>query len=99
MAALLEDPECAVLQWQVILGSLEPSKESSLEVRVLCASAGDEGSAARRQLVRDRVERFFYVEAPSSDRFQLVFVGGMHEFQRSSTGNKVIKFVDRYNTC
>lgn len=37
MAALLNNEECGVLQWQAILDKLEPSLESCLEIRLMCS--------------------------------------------------------------
>ncbi|KAI0538235.1 hypothetical protein GGR58DRAFT_311466 [Xylaria digitata] len=93
LAALI-NAEGAILQWQVILGTMEPSRESSLEVRVLCAAGDDDSS---REAFVDRLTTFLHVYDMNSHRFRLEFVQDMDGFERSSTGRKVIKFIDRYN--
>ncbi|KAJ2996305.1 hypothetical protein NUW58_g1009 [Xylaria curta] len=92
----LMDAQGDVLQWQVILDTMEPSKESSLEIRVLCATRNKDPSSARQALA-DELAFFLHVYDMNSHRFQLTFVESMDGFERSSTGRKVIKFIDRYN--
>ncbi|KAK5627485.1 hypothetical protein RRF57_003200 [Xylaria bambusicola] len=89
--------ESSILQWQVILGTMAQSKESSLEVRILCAARDHEGSSPVRQVIADRVTDFLHVYDMNRHRFQLRFVESMDGFERSATGRKVIKFLDRYN--
>ncbi|KAI0448764.1 hypothetical protein F5B21DRAFT_496565 [Xylaria acuta] len=88
--------ESAILQWQVILGRMEPSLESSLEVRVLCA-AREEDTMSAQQAIADRIATFLHVYDMNSHRFRLNFVESMNGFERSETGCKVIKFIDHYN--
>ncbi|KAI0431941.1 hypothetical protein F5Y09DRAFT_330016 [Xylaria sp. FL1042] len=90
------ETERAILQWQVILGTMEPSKESSLEVRILCAMGDDDCSLTKRNIVA-KVTEFLHVYEMNCHRFQLKFVDGIDGFERSTTGRKVIKFIDRYN--
>ncbi|KAI1424750.1 hypothetical protein F5Y12DRAFT_750787 [Xylaria sp. FL1777] len=90
------DAESAVLQWQVILGTMEPSQESSLEVRILCAMRGEDSSSVKLAIA-GRLTEFLHVYDKNSHRFQLKFVEGIDGFERSTTGRKVIKFIDRYN--
>lgn len=94
--AAIMNAESSVLQWQVILGTMAQSKESSLEVRVLCAARDDEDFLAR-QTIADRVTAFLHVYDMNRHRFQLKFLENMDSFERSVTGRKVIKFLDRYN--
>lgn len=96
LAALLNDEECALLQWQVILFKMEPSLEAGLEVRLLCAVPGEGGESTREEL-GSRICRFFNVCDTNSHRFRLLFEDGLEGFERSATGMKVLKFVDRYN--
>ncbi|KAF2968959.1 hypothetical protein GQX73_g4599 [Xylaria multiplex] len=93
LAALI-NAESAILQWQVILGTMEPSRESSLEVRVLRAAGDDDSS---REAFVNRLTTFLHVYEMNSHRFRLEFVQDMDGFERSTTGRKVIKFIDRYN--
>ncbi|KAI1755994.1 hypothetical protein F4782DRAFT_551082 [Xylaria castorea] len=94
--ASLMGAESAILQWQVILGKMELSLESSLEVRVLCA-AQNEDTSSTQEAITDRVTHFLHVYNMNSHRFQLKFVESMDGFERSDTGRKVIKFIDRYS--
>ncbi|KAI2620794.1 hypothetical protein GGS21DRAFT_548515 [Xylaria nigripes] len=93
---LLEDKKYAILQWQVILSKMESDETSFLEIRILCASE-ERDSAAHQKMILDRLIWFFQVGSSNADRFRVTFVGGMDEFERSSTGRKVIKFIDRFN--
>ncbi|TGJ80958.1 hypothetical protein E0Z10_g7802 [Xylaria hypoxylon] len=93
----LMNAECAILQWQVILGTMGPSQESSLEVRVLCVTR-DEDSLSSQQAMVDRLTTFLYVYDMNSHRFRVEFVKDIDGFERSVTGRKVIKFIDRYNS-
>ncbi|UKZ78245.1 hypothetical protein TrVFT333_005981 [Trichoderma virens FT-333] len=95
MAALLNNEECGVLQWQIILDKLEPSLESSLEIRLMCSPR------TSRVLSHDaliaRIKGFLHVIKTNDYRFKTTFVDELDGFVRSSTGRKVIKFVNRYN--
>lgn len=94
----LMEAEHAVLQWQVILGTMESSKESSLEIRVLCATVNqDEHPLSPQEAITTRLTDFLHVYDLNCHRFRLKFVGGMADFERSETGRKVIKLIDRYN--
>ncbi|KAI0873049.1 hypothetical protein GGS24DRAFT_491062 [Hypoxylon argillaceum] len=94
----LMEAEHAVLQWQVILGTMESSKESSLEIRVLCATVNqDEHPLLPQEAITTRLTDFLHVYDLNCHRFRLKFVGGMDDFERSETGRKVIKFIDRHN--
>ncbi|KAI1733857.1 hypothetical protein F4680DRAFT_440314 [Xylaria scruposa] len=90
----LMSAEPAILQWQIILGKIEPSLESSLEVRVLCATQ-NEGTISTKEAITDQLTTFLHVYDMNSYRFQLKFVEDMDGFERSVTGRKVIKFIDR----
>ncbi|KAI1495907.1 hypothetical protein F5X99DRAFT_414643 [Biscogniauxia marginata] len=94
----LMEMEHAVLQWQVILGTVKPSQESSIEVRVLCATLDkEEDSLSTKQRIAIRLTDFLRVYDKNCHRFQLKFVESMDGFERSETGRKVIKFIDYYN--
>ncbi|KAI0002718.1 hypothetical protein F4779DRAFT_622163 [Xylariaceae sp. FL0662B] len=96
VAALMEDAECGILQWQVILDKLKASLESSLEIRLLCSPREGHELLSELALV-DRLKTFFRVFPEYNHRFQVAFVKGHDGFEQSSTGRKVIKFIDRYN--
>lgn len=44
----------------------------------------------------EKVRKFFMVDMTTDRRFQIVEVPGLEGFERSSTGKKVIKFIDRF---
>ncbi|KAF9873893.1 hypothetical protein CkaCkLH20_08627 [Colletotrichum karsti] len=89
LSVVMADPALGVLQWQVILSTMQPSKEVALELRVL---RGNRGSEA---LVVKRLKEFFYVYEPNEHKFQITFLDGMSGFELSRTGQKVVKFIDR----
>ncbi|EFY84256.1 hypothetical protein MAC_09701 [Metarhizium acridum CQMa 102] len=95
LTALLNDEECGVLQWQVILDKLEPSLESSLEIRLLRSPPNLK--LLSEQDLGERIRTFVHAYSANEHRFRLVFVADLDGFERSSTGRKVIKFIDRYN--
>lgn len=83
--------EYGILQWQILLGRLESSPQSTLEVRLLrrpqagCLSNND---------VRHRVEAFFVVLPENQHLVRIVFVDDLDGFERSLTARKIIKFLD-----
>ncbi|KAI0195549.1 hypothetical protein EV127DRAFT_466675 [Xylaria flabelliformis] len=89
----LMSSERAILQWQVILGRIELSRESSLEVRVLCVTE-DEDTISIKEAITDRITRFLHVYDMNSYRFKLIFVESIDDFEQSDTGSKIIKFID-----
>lgn len=95
MAALLNNEECGILQWQIILDKLEPSLESCLEIRLMC-SARTSRVLSEKALI-DRIKGFLRVMSTNDYRFKTTFVDELDGFVRSTTGRKVIKFVNRYN--
>lgn len=95
MAALLNNEECGILQWQIILDKLEPSLESFLEIRLMC-SPRTSRVLSEKALI-DRIKSFLHVVSTNDYRFKTTFVHELDGFVRSTTGRKVIKFVNRYN--
>ena len=99
LTALMNDGELGILKWQVILDKMETRPtEARLEVRVLLSLLQGEPEASRMRLLERRIWGFFSVNETNRDRFQLRFVGSLGEFELSKTGNKVVRFVDRF-TC
>lgn len=94
LTALFNTAKYGVLQWQAILDKSESSSESVVEIRVLCEER-DPGHEANQALERV-VRKFFHVYERNAGRFSMVFVNELDGFVRSSTGRKVIKFVDRF---
>ncbi|KAI4594992.1 hypothetical protein KJ359_007243 [Pestalotiopsis sp. 9143b] len=97
LASIMNNPHFGVLQWQVILDKLEPSMEAALTVRLLLPSMADaeRKTPAHQQALFDQLRTFFCVDTTSEHRFQIVLVDDIAGFERSATGNKVIKFIDR----
>lgn len=95
LAALMQAEEWKILQWQVILATLESSRELTLEARILLppSNVGDD-VAAEPRLVKV-IETYFVVLPENRHLFRLNFVKDLTEFERSSTGGKVMHFVDR----
>ncbi|KAL7786727.1 hypothetical protein V8C37DRAFT_391862 [Trichoderma ceciliae] len=95
MAALLNNEECGILQWQIILDKLEPSLESLLEIRLMCSPRTSR--VLSEEALVGRIKGFLHVKSTNDHRFKTTFVNELDGFVRSSTGRKVIKFVNRYN--
>lgn len=95
MAALLNNEECGILQWQIILDKLEPSLESCLGIRLMC-SPRTSRVLSEKALI-DRIKGFLHVISTNNYRFKTTFVDELDGFVRSTTGRKVIKFINRYN--
>lgn len=87
--AFMAEPDLGVLQWQIIMDKMEPSKETSLEVRVLSSRRGGD-----EQVVIDRLNKFFYIYELNKHKFQITLVEDVAGFELSQTGRKVIKFID-----
>ncbi|KAK9435931.1 hypothetical protein VB005_10735 [Metarhizium brunneum] len=90
VAAALNREEFGVLQWQVVLYKMESSQEAGLDVRLLCSSAAGEAR------LDDRIRHFFNVDASNKHRFGIVRVDNLDGLERSTTGRKVMKFIDRF---
>ncbi|KAF5129948.1 Indoleacetate--lysine synthetase [Metarhizium anisopliae] len=90
VAAALNQEEFGVLQWQVVLYKMESSQEAGLDVRLLCSSAAGEAR------LDDRIRHFFNVDASNKHRFGIVRVDNLDGLERSATGRKVMKFIDRF---
>ncbi|KAJ6189765.1 hypothetical protein N7519_004673 [Penicillium mononematosum] len=95
IAAFMQEEECGILQWQIILGRLENSPQATLEIRLLRSPSRD-GILSDDALIK-RVEAFFIVLPENEPLFRIVFLDGLGGFERSATAGKVIKFVDRWH--
>lgn len=91
--AMMNDPQLGVLQWQIVLGKREPSKEGLLEVRVLRSNA-ETNTVSENNLI-ERIETFFHVFSGNRDRFKLAMLKDDSGFARSEGGRKIVKFLDR----
>lgn len=93
IVAFMQTEEWGILQWQVVLGSLDSSPQSTLEVRIFRSSADE--SLVPEPLLIGAMETFFFVQSENRDLFQVKFLQDLTSFDRSSTGGKILKFVDK----
>ncbi|KAJ5972719.1 uncharacterized protein N7479_002637 [Penicillium vulpinum] len=92
---LMQTEGSGILQWQLILDSFDSSPQSTLEVRILRAAAG-EGILASETFV-DMINTFFFVFPENQHLFKVNFLNYLEGFEKSSTGNKVMKLVNRFD--
>lgn len=88
---LMSTPAWGIVRWQIVLTS-DQSNVEYVEIRLMRAS-GIDGFVARKAIY-ERLKEYFYVQAQNESLFQ-VNLRTPDDFIRSSTGNKVIKLVDR----
>ncbi|KAM3452893.1 hypothetical protein MY3296_004162 [Beauveria thailandica] len=97
LAAIVEDERYGILQWQAIIENKAHDKEALrpiLELRMLPSTASRGNKALLTELV-DRVKVLIEMAPYNEDRFVPVFLDNLDGFERSNTGRKVIKFIDR----
>ncbi|CEJ87736.1 hypothetical protein VHEMI04499 [[Torrubiella] hemipterigena] len=91
LSAIMNEPKYSLLHWQVILDNAKTGGcESSLEIRLLSSA-----SSQLREELAARVKTFVHAVETNEHKFKLVFVTDGDELERSVTGRKVIKFVNR----
>ncbi|KAF2827755.1 hypothetical protein CC86DRAFT_438506 [Ophiobolus disseminans] len=95
LKALMNGPQSGVVLWQAILDKMEPSLEGSIELRVLRSNQSSD-AMSEKDLIH-RIEIFFHVCPPNRHRFKLVFLEDDRMFKRSTTGRKIVQFVNNYN--
>lgn len=83
-----------ILQWQLILGE-EQVITPTLEVRVFRSNESSPGERMTDEELAKAIDKFFYVLDENRGYFKLRLLKDQTEFVRSSTGQKVIRFVDR----
>ncbi|THC96580.1 hypothetical protein EYZ11_003920 [Aspergillus tanneri] len=93
MKTIMQAEDSGILQWQVILDQLESSLQPTLEVRMLRAPPCAE--ILSEEEVIKTLRTFFLVLPENEHFFRIVFVKDLSGFERSSTGGKVINFIDR----
>ncbi|KAJ5087595.1 hypothetical protein N7456_011211 [Penicillium angulare] len=91
----MQSEDCGILQWQIILGKLETTPESTLEIRLL-RSSPREGIISDDEL-SDRLGVFFSFFPENAHLSKITFLKDIQGFERSATAGKVIKFVDRWH--
>ncbi|KAF3920138.1 hypothetical protein AA313_de0202933 [Arthrobotrys entomopaga] len=95
--ALVQTEGWGILQWQVILEAAE-DKSVELEVRLYRSNLGEyeEGkNYVSDDTIVQRLRKFFSVHEDNDDYFKITFVCDLDGFERSSTGRKVVRFVNR----
>ncbi|KAE8145050.1 hypothetical protein BDV25DRAFT_134121 [Aspergillus avenaceus] len=90
---LMQRDSFGILQWQVIIGTHESSPQTVLEIRLLQKGASQRAISDQDFLYE--METFFFVLPENRHLFRLTFVEDLGGFEKSGTGNKVMKFVDR----
>ncbi|CAG8928439.1 unnamed protein product [Penicillium salamii] len=91
---VLSSAEWGVLQWQLILAVKEPSHSVNFEVRLLRSTTEMADQISEADLI-EKLRKLFHVTPNNEHLFKLTFVGDNEGFILSSTGNKVMSFVDR----
>ncbi|OJI99662.1 hypothetical protein ASPVEDRAFT_148689 [Aspergillus versicolor CBS 583.65] len=86
----MQREDLGVLQWQLILSDDEASHAHHCEVRILRGTTDKPDDEVAKIL-----ERVFEVTPVNAPLFHVTFLGGTRGFERSATGNKVMRFVDR----
>lgn len=96
ISAIINDEKYRIVQWQIILKKADGNElESALDIRLMPAKGyGDD--ALRNELVT-RVKMFVHAVEINRHKFSLKFIDSLDEFERSTTGRKVVKFLDRYS--
>lgn len=89
----MQSEEWGILQWQVVLGCLESSPQTTLEVRIFRSSASD--AAVSETALAVALEAFFFVLPENRHLFRVAFLGDLAGFERSSTGGKIMRFLDK----
>ncbi|KAE8380440.1 hypothetical protein BDV26DRAFT_302870 [Aspergillus bertholletiae] len=93
IVSFMQADRTGILQWQVILDTLESSPQTTLEIRLL-RQADSQQIMSKKEFV-DSLEKYFFILDENRHLFQITFVDDLSGFEKSSTGNKVMKFVDR----
>ncbi|KAL2008010.1 hypothetical protein VTN00DRAFT_7992 [Thermoascus crustaceus] len=92
--ALMRTKEWAILQWQIILRHKDDSSvDVLLEIRIIRDPKNDGTQISEQELV-GKIKDFFMVFDFNEDLFQLKFIPNFSGFERSTTGRKVMNFVD-----
>ncbi|EEP79916.1 predicted protein [Uncinocarpus reesii 1704] len=92
--ALMRTEEYGILQWQIVHSYTPGTPEIAMEVRLFRPDSGAVTLLSRDAVV-ERIQRFFGFLPINAHLLTITFVQSDKDFERSKTGNKVIKFVDR----
>lgn len=92
--ALMRTKEWGILQWQIILRHKDDSSvDVFLEIRILRNPKNDGTQISEKELA-GKIKNFFNVLDFNEYLFQLKFIPDLGGFERSTTGRKVMNFVD-----
>lgn len=91
LRGLIQSEGLSVLQWQIIR-SVGETLTHHVEIRLLRGQTRDK--ILSDEDVVQRLKSFCHVGPDSEPYFQVTFVSGLQGFERSKTGNKVMRFVD-----
>ncbi|KAJ3493093.1 hypothetical protein NLG97_g4957 [Lecanicillium saksenae] len=97
LAGIVEDPNYGILQWQAIIQNKPDDQEGlrpCLELRMLPSTTTRGNETLLNQMV-DRIKVLIALAPWNKDRFIPVFLQNTDGFEKSKTGGKVIKFIDR----
>lgn len=98
LAEIVEQPDYGILQWQAIVENKTDKQEGlrpCLELRMLPSAAARANATALHEEMVDRIKVLIALAPWNKDRFIPVFLENLDGFEKSKTGGKVIKFVDR----
>ncbi|KAJ6486946.1 hypothetical protein C8R45DRAFT_903079 [Mycena sanguinolenta] len=89
--------DLAILQWQILLQDDEPSRTQRCEVRLLRGRKVIESSSPgpSDSEVVELLQHVFCITPINKPLFRVTFVVDATGFERSATGNKVIRFVNQ----
>ncbi|ATY60899.1 hypothetical protein A9K55_005524 [Cordyceps militaris] len=97
LAAIADDPRYGLLQWQAILQNGPQDLLPCLELRVLPSGARDKDlEAALLKHMAERVRVLLSLEG-EEESFCMRVLENTDGFEKSTTGRKVVKFIDRFN--
>lgn len=88
---LIQSDEFSVLKWQIIRSETS-TRMHHLHVRLLRGQHGYR-RLSDDDLVR-KLKNFLNVDPDTEGYFQITFVAGLQEFERSKTGNKVMHYLE-----
>ncbi|KAJ4147621.1 hypothetical protein LMH87_002133 [Akanthomyces muscarius] len=97
LAGIVEDPRYGILQWQAIIENRPHEQEGlrpCLEVRMLPSTTTRSDDELLGEMV-GRIKTLIAATSANADRFTPVFLENADGFEKSKTGGKVIKFIDR----
>jgi hypothetical protein len=87
----MSTPSWGIVRWQVVL-TTDQSNLEHVEIRLMRATGID--GLLEQDAVEEKLKKHFYVGMTDASLFE-VNLRNPDDFIRSSTGNKVIKLVDR----